>query len=138
METTMIDNDIKVFYVAAKSFPDGILEAHQRLHQLVPFSADRKYFGISRPEGGPIVYRAATEEKFTGEAKKYNCDTLVLKKGKYISLTVDNFRKDPQLIQRTFEKLLASPDIDPQGYCVEWYSNEDSVNCMVRLRSIMA
>jgi hypothetical protein len=31
METITIDNDIKVFYTRAKSFPEGIMEAHEKL-----------------------------------------------------------------------------------------------------------
>jgi hypothetical protein len=135
METTTLDKDIKVFYITAKSYPDKILEAHNQLHALGPFSPERNYFGISRPEAnGAIVYRAATEEKYEGEAKKYNCDTLILKKGKYITLTVNDFKKDPESIANAFQKLLSNPNIDPQGYCVEWYYNDrDMVRCMVRL-----
>jgi hypothetical protein len=133
METITLDKDIKVFYVTAKSFPDGILEAHQKLHSLVPFTTARKYFGISRPEDGIIVYRAAAEELTPGEAGKFNCDTLVLKKGKYISTTINDYMKDVQSIGRTFKELLSRPDIDPQGYCVEWYFNDKDVKCMVRL-----
>ena len=55
METTIVDKDIKVFYKTAKSFPDGVLSAHQTLHALIPFTTDRRYFGISRPENGAIV-----------------------------------------------------------------------------------
>ncbi len=94
MDTITFDNDIKVFYITAKSFPDGIMESHKKLHELVPFSADRKYFGISRPENGVIVYRAAAEEKENGEAEKLMCDSLILKKGKYISMTINDFMKD--------------------------------------------
>lgn len=135
METLRIDKDIKVFFVTAKPYPAGILEAHNKLHNLVPFSADRNYFGISRPEeNGPIVYRAATEERSPGEAEKYKCGTLILKKGKYISLTVHDFRKNPQGIEQAFQKLLSNPDLDPQGYCVEWYENDkEAVKCMIRL-----
>lgn len=135
METISIDNDIKVFYVTAKSFPEGALEAHQKLHGIVPFSIDRNYFGISRPENnGPIVYRAATEEKEAGEAEKFHCDTLILKKGNYIATTVTGFRKDPRSIERAFQELLATPGLDPQGYCVEWYANDkEEVKCMIRL-----
>lgn len=134
MGTITLDSDIKVLYVEATSYPNGILDAHNRLHQLVPFSADRNYFGISRPENGSIVYRAATQEKSRGEAKKYKCDTLILKKGKYISLIVNDYKKNPQVIEKAFQKLLSTPDIDPQGYCVEWYSNDkEAVKCMVRL-----
>ena len=122
METIILDNDIKVFYITATSFPDGIMDAHKKLHALVPFSTDRKYFGISRPEkDGVIVYKAAAEEINQGEAEKLNCDTLVLEKGKYICLTINNYMKDIQSIDRSFKTLLSYPDLDPKGYCVEWY-----------------
>ncbi|MEJ7681069.1 MAG: hypothetical protein WKG06_25095 [Segetibacter sp.] len=80
METITLDNDIKVFYIEAKSFPDGIMDAHKKLHELVSFTPDRKYFGISRPENGVIVYKAAAEEINQEEAEKLGCETLVLKK----------------------------------------------------------
>ena len=132
METTTFDNDIKVFYVTAKSFPDGIEEAHKKLHELLP-SMDRRYFGVSRPEDGVIVYRAAAEEKEEGEAEKLNLDTLILKKGKYISKTIKDFMQNIPEIGKTFQDLLKNPDIDPEGYCVEWYYNDKDVKCMVRL-----
>jgi hypothetical protein len=135
METITLDEDITVLYVTAKSFPDGIMAAHEALHELVPFSKDRKYFGISRPEnGGDIVYRAAAEEISEGEAGKLKCETLILKMGKYIRLTIKDYAKDIKSIERAFKELLAYPGIDPQGYCVEWYLNEKDVRCMVRLR----
>lgn len=133
METITLDNDITVFYVTAKSFPDGIMDAHNELHALVPFSKNRKFFGISRPETDIIVYKAATEEIHPGEAKELNLDTIVLKKGEYVCLTIKDYRKDIQSIDRAFKKLLSSPGLDPQGYCVEWYINDTDVKCMVRL-----
>jgi hypothetical protein len=134
METTTFESDIKVFYITARSFPDGILEAHQMLHSLIPFSKDRKYFGISRPKKGVIVYKAAAEEISDGEAEKLNCDTLVLKKGNYISLIINDFMKDIPAIGKAFQKLLQEPGLDPQGYCVEWYFNDKDVKCMIRLK----
>lgn len=134
METFILTRDIKVFYVTASAFPDGVLDAHAALHQRVPFSADRHYFGISRPENGPVVYRAGTEETEPGEAEKYHCDSLLLKKGTYITLTVHDFRKDPGSIEAAFQQLLAEPGLDPEGYCVEWYENDqETVRCMIRL-----
>jgi len=135
METITLDNDIKVFYITAKSFPDGIMDAHKQLHALVPFSPDRKYFGISRPENGPIVYKAAAEEIIQGEAEKLNLEAIVLKKGKYICLTIKDYVKDIQRIDKAFKKLLSYPDLDPKGYCVEWYLTDKDVKCMIRLRN---
>ncbi len=133
METLTLDNNIKVFYVAATSFPDGVMEAHKKIHALVPFSTDRKYFGLSRPENGVIGYKAAAEEMTEGEAEKLHCDTLGIKKGKYICITIKDFMKDIPAIGAAFKILLAEPGIDPQGYCVEWYLNDKDVKCMVRL-----
>lgn len=136
MEISTLDHDIKVLYVTAAAFPEGVPDAHARLHKLVPFSEDRNYFGLSRPENnGPIVYRAAAEEKSLGEAEKYHCETLILKKGKYICLTVTDFRKDPRSMDRAFRELLAVQNLDPEGYCVEWYANDkEEVKCMIRLQ----
>ncbi|UZR96948.1 transcriptional regulator [Chondrinema litorale] len=135
MEEFILESNIKLFYIQAISFPEGVLEAHQKLHNMVPFSRDRKYFGISRPENGIIVYKAATEETFANEAEKYNCQTLLLKKGKYISIIVEHFRENPQKIKDAFDQLIKHYDLAPEGYCVEWYNNvEDTVNCFIRLR----
>ncbi|MCW3119052.1 MAG: putative transcription activator [Chitinophagaceae bacterium] len=134
MEIITITKDIKVFYITASAFPDGIMDAHQKLHELVPFSTARKYFGISRPENGVIVYKAATEEINPGEAEKLNCDELVLKRGNYICLTIKDYLNDIQSIGKAFKELLLYPDLDPNGYCVEWYLNNKDVKCMIRLK----
>jgi hypothetical protein len=135
METITLDKDINVFYVTAPSFPQGIKEATDKLHSLFPFSPGRKIFGLSRPEnGGGIVYRAAAEELQAGEGKMHHCETLVIKKGRYISQKVENFRDDVLSIDRAFKELLQRPDLDPEGYCVEWYETEGpGVTCMIRL-----
>jgi hypothetical protein len=135
METTILEKDIKVFYITATSFPQGIGEAIQKLHSLFPFSKERRVFGLSRPEiNGVIIYRAAAEEMYEGEAVKLQCKTLIIPKGKYISILIDDFRKDIMSIDMAFQQLLKQPNLDPQGYCVELYNNEkEAVTCMIRL-----
>jgi len=130
-----LEKDINVFCVTASSFPDGILEAHQKLHSLVPFSLERKYFGLSRPENGIIVYKAAAQELQPGEGEKLNCETLVLKEGNYIDRTIHDYMKNIPEIGKTFQELLQTPGLDPQGYCVEWYISDKDVRCMIRLNS---
>ena len=134
MEIITLDKDIKVICVQAKSFPDEIVEAHDRLHSLIPYSKERRFFGLSRRnENGRIIYNAAAEEIFPNEAEKFRCKTLVIKSGKYISIFISDYLKDIQSIDKAFKKLILQPDIDPEGYCVEWYVNEKDVRCMVRL-----
>jgi len=135
MEIITLEKDIPVFYVEADSFPEGILPAHQKLHSLVPFSTQRKYFGISRPENGIIKYKAAAEEVKHGEAKEYHCPELTLKKGRYVTEIIHNYMKDIGLIEKAFQRLLTHAELDPEGYCVEWYINSMDVRCMILLKN---
>lgn len=136
VDELVVLKDIPVIYVTATSFPAGIEAAMEKLHSTIPFSPNRKYFGISRPEsGGDIVYRAAAEELESGEAEKYNLEKLILPKGKYIHITLHNYRKNLGEIPAAFERSLQHENLDPQGYCVEWYTDVDTVKCMIRLRS---
>ena len=133
MKTINFDNDVKVLYVQAVSFPDGILAAHQKLHGVIPYSTERKYYGISRPENGSIVYKAGAEELNPGEAEEFKLDTLILKKGNYACIDIHDYMKDIPAIGQAFNQLTELPNIDSQGYCVEWYLNDKDVKCMVRL-----
>lgn len=135
MEIEELNKDITLFYVEASSFPEGILAAHEKLHAIVPFSKERNYFGVSRPEQGVIRYKAAVEDLSEGEVKKFGCPTLVVKKGKYICETVQDYMKYANAIGYTFQKMLSRPDLDPEGYCVEWYIDNREVKCMIRLNS---
>jgi len=134
MEEMLLEKDIPVFCVTAKSFPGGVLEAHEKLHSLVPLSPERSYFGLSRPEKGVILYKAAAEEKKEGEAEKLGCEKFIIQHGKYIYRTIEDYVKDSNQIGVAFQKLISEPGIDPNGYCVEWYLNDNDVKCMVKMK----
>jgi hypothetical protein len=109
METITLDKDIKVLYVTAEFFPDGIMDAYKKLNWLISNPRERKYFGISRPENGVIVYKAEAEDTVEGESGKLNLQTMVIKKGNYICETINNFMKDLPAVGKTFEKLITNP-----------------------------
>ena len=133
MEKYELVKDINVFYVPADSFPEGIKPAFERLESLIPPEENRTVFGLSWPDKhGKILYKAALEERYPGEGKKYGLNSFVIKKGSYISELVKSFASDVSQIGQTFQRLLEDPDIDPNGFCVEWYKGPD-VLCMVGL-----
>jgi len=135
MKSIFLEQDIKVFYVTATSFPDGVQEAYQKLHSLIGSPTGRKFFGISYPETpSKIIYKAAVEESYPGEGEKLGCETFVIKKGQYISIYIKDFMKDIPKIGQSFQELLAHQGIDPDGCCVEEYLNDKDVRCMVRLK----
>jgi hypothetical protein len=134
VELKNLKSDIKVFYITAASFPDSVLAAHKKLHSILPSDDGRKFFGISYSNGkGGIIYKAAVEESFPGEAEKYGLETFIIKKGEYICETLIDWRKDESLIGRTFKKLLSDSRIDRNGYCLEIYLNNTDMECMVKL-----
>jgi hypothetical protein len=136
MENYILKEDISVICITATSFPDGVMAAHEKLHALFPFSTERKYYGLSRPdEQHVIIYKAAVEELTPGEAEKLNLEKFILKKGEYISIDIINFMNDIPAIGKAFQELLADPRLDPNGICVEWYYNETDVKCMIRILS---
>lgn len=133
MNTYTIDKDINLMYVTAASFPDGVMAAHQQLHSQIPLTVERRYYGISYPEDDVIIYKAAAEEMYEGEAAEKGLDTFLVRKGEYASILIKNYMKDIPAIGQAFQQLLKHPQLDPQGFCLEWYINNDEVQCMVPL-----
>ena len=134
MEKYYIDKDIKVFYVTATSFPEGVGGAFKKLLSVLPKPNERLLYAISSPnEKGIIVYKAAVEESFPGEGEQNGCETFVIKKGEYWSELLLDWRKDESIVGKTFQKLLKHPNLDKSGYCLEIYPNEKDIRCLVPL-----
>lgn len=132
MKVIKIQEDIVTLTVKAKSFPQGIGEAHQTIRRLFPLPNHRRYFGMSWPEKGVIIYKAATEILMGDDEKVTGIEKFVIKKGDYLSLKVTDFSKNPMAISDAFDQLIHQPTIDPHGYCLEWYQNETDVLCLVK------
>ncbi len=134
MEKFTLVDDIKVFCETAKSFPDGIIKAHQELESIITCSKQRRYFGIFEiNEKGGIIYNAAAEEIYQGEAEELGCDTFIIESGQYIYLLVEDYHSDLTAIGKAFQLLKAFPGVDPQGYYIVRYLDDKDARCMVRL-----
>lgn len=131
MDSFILGEDIPVVCHKAKSFPDGIQTAHEELHRTLPYHEGRRFFGISRPdENGDIVYKAAAEllesDKLSGLEK------FTIKGGAYNTYYIKDYRDNIGAIADCFQLLLGQSEVDPDGYCIEWYIGNDDVKCMVR------
>lgn len=133
-ETIKLAENSKVFLVQADSFPEGVLKAHQTLHALVPYSPDRNYYGISYPDrDGSLTYKAAATELKTGELASHNLEEFIIPKGEYRATTILNFQQNMKAFSDVFQLLIKDPKIDPEGFCLEWYINDQDCMCMVKL-----
>ena len=135
MESYVIDKDIRLCCKTASTFPEGVLAAHQSLHTTFEFDGKRRFFGLSRPDKGSIIYKAAVEIFDDENPEDFEAQPGLIKMGEYTSLIIKDFRKDVPAIGKAFQLLLTNPAIDPEGYCVELYIGMDDVRCMVRLKS---
>ena len=132
METFNLKDDMKIFCVKAKSFPNGIKQAFSELISKLSSAEGRTLFGISyREESGNIIYKAAVLESFDGEGQKLGCETFTIPKGDYLTEKIQDWMKDESLIGIAFQKLTITK-FDYTFPCVEWYQDDD-VLCMVRL-----
>ena len=133
MDSFILGEDIPVVCHKAVSFPDGIQTAHEQLHRILPFHEGRRFFGISRPEpseNGAIVYKAAAE--FFDSDELSGLEKFTIKGGSYNTYYIKDYRNNIGAIAECFDLLTGQAEIDPNGYCIEWYIGNDDVKCMVR------
>jgi hypothetical protein len=138
MEKYELVKDIEVMYVPAQTFPDGIVTAFKKLERKLASLNDRIFFGLSWPDkNGNILYKAADEEKYSGEGKKYELDHFTIRKGTYLTKLAKHYKKDLRQIGDVFQQLLDHPELDTNSYCLEWYKGDD-VLCLVKLDPLKA
>lgn len=132
MEEYTLQQNLPLLCVAAHSFPEGIGAAFDSLTAMLSDTKDRSFFGISYPDTkGGMIYQAAVLQTSEDESRQYACDTFTLPKGRYLTETVKDWRKQEEMIGMTFRKMgHARPDAFPP--IVEWYKGED-VMCMLSL-----
>ncbi|MFL5728562.1 MAG: hypothetical protein ACJ75J_03650 [Cytophagaceae bacterium] len=134
IERCSLKEDMYLFCVTAQSFPNGIIEAFQKLESLDPSICERPFYGISfQNNNGEIIYKAAVAEIFRGEGKKYGCETFVIAQGTYLTITLLDFMKNLEAIPNAFKALLDDPRVDTEFPWVEWYKSNTELLCMVRI-----
>ncbi|MCP9767761.1 transcriptional regulator [Lacihabitans sp. LS3-19] len=133
MEEYIFEKDIVIACKRAESFPEGVQEAFETLHAAIPFSMTRKFMSFSWMNASNEIIYLAGAEILEGESFP-ELETFILKKGKYRGTIIENFIQDIPQMGLLFQELCKDPDLDPAGYCVEWYFNEKDVKCFVKLK----
>ena len=135
MEQYKLENNVTVFGFQVKNFPNGIGEAFHKLIEMIPNGKERAYYGISYFDNtGNVVYKAAAEEKFTGEAEKYNCERYTIEKGEYLTIKLLDWRNKTDCIKDLFHELMEDGRTDKSKPCIEWYYNDDEMLCMLLMK----
>ncbi|WP_276134725.1 hypothetical protein [Polluticoccus soli] len=134
MQTYNLENDLKLFYIEAETFPSGVEAAFKNLEGLLPSTEGRTFYGLSNMnQQGGINYKAAVLEEYEGEGEKYGCKNITVKQGTYLVETIFDWRNNKELIGPTFQTMLADKRLDPDSFCIEWYKGNDQVELMVKI-----
>lgn len=134
MENINLQNDLKVFGVQVKDFPEGIGEAFDALVQMLG-GFNRSFYGISKFYNGKMLYYATAEETYHGEAEKYNGHGYIIEQGEYLTETINNWRNKTNCIKDVFEEMGRDNSVDKTKPAIEWYKNDDEMLCMVKTKS---
>jgi len=128
IETYHQQDGLEVFGHPVKTFPQGIGDAFGALMKMIPDGNKRSYYGLSKIDtGGNVLYLAAAEEKFPGEAEKYGCERYSIPKGDYLAVTVHDWRTRTDCIKDVFHEMMQDQRADNSKLCVEWYYGDNEM-----------
>jgi hypothetical protein len=135
MEIYSQPEDLTVFGIHVKNFPDGITEVFSGLMEV--FGNNRAYFGISWcDKNNTIQYYAMVQEAYKGEALEYKYERLTIGKGDYQTETIHDWLSKKDCIKDVFHQLMPGNSPDKDHPCIEWYKSEEEMLCMVKPKSI--
>jgi hypothetical protein len=136
MEKLVFGNDVKVFGKAVTIVP---LKVGEAFNELIKATGDpagqRNYYGISYIDSrGNISYKAVAQEKYIGEAEKFNYETSTIEHGEYIFEVLRNWRNCTGEIKNIFLRMMNDEHTDKTKPCIEWYKNDDEMLCLMKTK----
>ena len=132
-DTYIFENDITVFCKKAESFPDKVKEAFKYIHSLAPFDDRRMQLGLSKIlPNGDLAYWAGCTEHIKGEFEAFDLEKIIIPKGAYVFLQVQNYMDDITTIGEAFKMLMAQEPVEADPMGIEWYVSMQEVYCMLK------
>lgn len=136
MEKLTLEKNLNVFGIEVTTFPAGIGEAFDELiKQTGDRAGKRNYYGVSSmSKDGKVIYKAVAEEKYEGEADKFNYEKEVIEGGNYLYKTLYHWTNKTGMIKDIFHEMMHDEHVDTMKPCVEWYKNDEEMLCMVKAK----
>jgi hypothetical protein len=125
-------DDIRVLYVQAEKFPEGITDAFYKLEALTGDLKDHHVYGITECTGEKLIYMACIKESFAGQAEQYGLPVYTIPKGQYLYYTLTNWRENIGQIPVLFDEFNTLPNVKKQTICLEDYLSDGAMWAMVQ------
>ncbi len=130
-QITEITEDIKTFYAHTYDVPMGIPAVFDSLAKKVPDIDDHHLYGVTACTGDKLIYMACLKEATDGEGEKYELPYYTIPKGKYLYITLHDWRNHVREVSRMFDELMKLPDVKKGAICLEDYRSDDELWLMV-------
>jgi hypothetical protein len=133
MEEFYIEKDICLVYELANDFESDIAASFLRLAEKIKNDGKKRdCYGIVISEKNVMQYRAAYTESNSGEGIALRIPTIVIPRGNYYSIRMEDWSKKLLQIGPTFDQLLQSGKVDLKSPCIEYYKTERELICMIK------
>ena len=123
--------DLKLMYVQASSFPDGIQDAWDKLEKTLDTMKGRKFYGTSHYENGKMIYRACVIPVDDAEVLKLGLKTFTVPPGEYAAAKLMNWSSQIQKIREIFTELNNNYSANPDLPNIEFYKSSKELILML-------
>lgn len=132
MEKYIQQEDIKLYGIHVKTFPEGIKESFDILMEA--FGDSQSYYGVSWvSKDGSIQYYSSVSVPDCSEAKPAIYERLIISKGNYTISTIFDWLSKTDSVKDVFHELLGGACPCKERPCIEWYKSDEEMLCMVRM-----
>ncbi|MDH7490352.1 MAG: hypothetical protein QHH80_12720 [Anaerolineae bacterium] len=125
--------DLLLAACKARSFPDGIKDAWDRLEARMPSLKGRHFYGLTVCEGGELVYYAAVQVAGEDEAAALGFPLLRVRGGRCARVKLLDWPHHVDEIGAVFDELMRNFPMAPDAPTVEYYRSESELHLLVPL-----
>lgn len=133
MDSFTFQEDLPVICITATGGRDGGADAMATLRNRLPENERRQFFGIFWPGRDGGTYKAAASTFDSDGDALEGLGHFTIRNGPYNGFYIKDYKSQPGTVAKAFDLLRGEHEVDPDGYCLEWFVNDEDVKCMVPL-----
>lgn len=124
---------VRLSVCRAEAFPSGIRAAWQRLEERVGTLRGRKFYGLTLPEEGQLVYYAGVEPLDAEEVRALGFPTLTIEGGRFARVKLDDWSEHTAEIGPIFDYLMQTYPMQPGAPTIEFYRSQSELHLLIPL-----
>ena len=128
-------DELKLMYVKAELFPEGIKAAWDKLYSSVNSFKGRKCYGTSQCIGTNIEYRACVVQLDGDEPGKLGLESFTIPASNYAAKKLMDWQSQLPRIPEIFDELSSKHEIRKDVPFLEYYKSDTELILMVPVKT---